>query len=244
MRCGAGTPVDDLDAALAEVGQCVALATRRHGRRGALGRAQRHPPTGLRTRPRRVAAGLLRLGRRRGRAGRRADGEERQRLRSVPAAGRSSWHAWVSRRRDHPAHSAPTSSTRNGSPSRPTTRSRRSPASTDRHRCCGTAHELWALLEGHPDDVAAQAAALVVDSLRRPAGTADRVSRRVVAPAAVGIADRPVRRRGRRRRRAPCRNRHRARRRSRSESSVTKLTRRIKAEFDPSGRLNPGVGLG
>ena len=28
------------------------------------------------------------------------------------------------------------------------------------------------------------------------------------------------------------------------ESSVTKLTQRIKAEFDPSGRLNPGVSLG
>ena len=28
------------------------------------------------------------------------------------------------------------------------------------------------------------------------------------------------------------------------ESSVTKLTRRIKAEFDPTGRLNPGVILG
>ena len=27
------------------------------------------------------------------------------------------------------------------------------------------------------------------------------------------------------------------------ESSVTKLTRRIKAEFDPGGRLNPGVSL-
>jgi glycolate oxidase FAD binding subunit len=29
-----------------------------------------------------------------------------------------------------------------------------------------------------------------------------------------------------------------------AESSVTKLTRRIKAEFDPRGRLNPGVSLG
>ncbi len=28
------------------------------------------------------------------------------------------------------------------------------------------------------------------------------------------------------------------------EASVTKLTKRIKAEFDPSGRLNPGVSLG
>jgi FAD/FMN-containing dehydrogenase len=30
----------------------------------------------------------------------------------------------------------------------------------------------------------------------------------------------------------------------RLESSVTKLTRRIKAEFDPTGRLNPGVTVG
>ena len=28
------------------------------------------------------------------------------------------------------------------------------------------------------------------------------------------------------------------------ESSVTQLTRRIKSEFDPGGRLNPGVIIG
>ncbi|HEY4609693.1 MAG TPA: hypothetical protein VIH06_10830, partial [Ilumatobacteraceae bacterium] len=28
-----------------------------------------------------------------------------------------------------------------------------------------------------------------------------------------------------------------------SESSVTKLAQRVKAEFDPQGRLNPGVDL-
>jgi glycolate oxidase FAD binding subunit len=28
------------------------------------------------------------------------------------------------------------------------------------------------------------------------------------------------------------------------DSSVTKLTQRIKAEFDPGGRLNPGVSIG
>ncbi len=138
MRCGAGTAVADVDAALAEVGQCVALPPD-----GTVGGAlsvgqQRHPPAGLRPRPRRAAAGLLRVRRRRGRAGRWADGEERQRLRPVPTAGRCQGHARVPRRR-HLAHPASCRRIRSGSRSRPTTRSRSSPVSTARSRCCGTA---------------------------------------------------------------------------------------------------------
>ncbi|MEY2552272.1 MAG: glycolate oxidase binding subunit, partial [Ilumatobacteraceae bacterium] len=98
---------------------------------------------------------------------------------------------------------------------------------------------LWVLLEGHPDDVAAQAKAC---ALTPDAGPPELPtgSRRVVAPSAiaalsgnvvaeVGIgivhhAD-PLPAGG------P------------GDSSASKLGQRIKAEFDPSGRLNPGVIL-
>jgi glycolate oxidase FAD binding subunit len=98
---------------------------------------------------------------------------------------------------------------------------------------------LWSLLEGHPDDVSAQAASCGLDPCEGPPSL-PMGSRRVVAPSAVasligtfvaevgiGIvhhAD-PVPAAG------P------------SESSVTKLARRVKGEFDPNGRLNPGVNL-
>jgi glycolate oxidase FAD binding subunit len=98
---------------------------------------------------------------------------------------------------------------------------------------------LWALLEGHPDDVSAQAAGCALDACEGPPELPSG-SRRVVAPSAVaslsgtfvaevgvGIvhhADPPPTT-------GP------------SESSVTKLARRIKDEFDPNGRLNPGVEL-
>lgn len=99
---------------------------------------------------------------------------------------------------------------------------------------------LWALLEGHPGDVAEQASGCGLVGCdgppELPAG-----SRRAVAPSSlsaltggfvaevgVGVVHHadplPVA--------APV------------ESSVTKLTRRIKAEFDPTGRLNPGVDVG
>ena len=67
-------------------------------------------------------------------------------------------------------------------------------------------------------------------------------SRRVVRTGSGRFADRRLRGRGRCRRRPPCRTAVPAG--TPPESSVTKLTRRIKAEFDPGGRLNPGVSLG
>jgi glycolate oxidase FAD binding subunit len=99
---------------------------------------------------------------------------------------------------------------------------------------------LWALLEGHPDDVASQAAGCSMtacgDAPVLPSG-----SRRVVAPAAISsltgefVAEVGV---GVVHHAGPVSGGERL------ESSVTKLTRRIKAEFDPTGRLNPGVTVG
>jgi glycolate oxidase FAD binding subunit len=100
--------------------------------------------------------------------------------------------------------------------------------------------QLWALLEGHPDDVAAQAATCSLQECDGPPELPTG-SRRLVAPgklasqtgtfvAEVGVGvvhhaePQP----------AP----------SPSESSVTKLAERVKAQFDPHGRLNPGVTLG
>ena len=75
--------------------------TDRNGRWCARRRAERHPAARLRARPRRVAAGAVRLGRRRDREGGRADGEERERLRPVPSARRVARHARLPGRRDH-----------------------------------------------------------------------------------------------------------------------------------------------
>ena len=99
---------------------------------------------------------------------------------------------------------------------------------------------MWVLLEGHPTDVAAQAQACSLAPCDGPPELPSG-SRRVVAPSAIGSvagtfivevgvgivhhAD-PLPDLGA------------------VESSVTKLSRRIKAEFDPSGRLNPGVVVG
>ena len=99
---------------------------------------------------------------------------------------------------------------------------------------------LWALLEGHPGDVAAQAASCSLAACEGPPAL-PLGSRRVVVPSSVlsltgdfvaeigiGIV-------------------HHAEPVTGDvglEPSVTKLTRRIKAEFDPTGRLNPGVSVG
>jgi glycolate oxidase FAD binding subunit len=100
---------------------------------------------------------------------------------------------------------------------------------------------LWALLEGHADDVSAQAASAGLSACDGPPPTLPTGSRQVVPPASiatlsgqfvaevgVGVVHHaepvPVS--------VP------------RESSVTILNRRVKAEFDPTGRLNPGVDAG
>ena len=99
---------------------------------------------------------------------------------------------------------------------------------------------LWALLEGHPDDVAAQATGSSLTPCDGPP-VLPSGSRRVVSPADIGsltgefVAEVGV---GVVHHAEPQPDDH------HRESSVTKLTLRIKAEFDPSGRLNPGVSLG
>ena len=144
-------------AALAEVGQRVALPPGGHRRRRARGRAQRHPPARRRPGARRAAAGPLRVRRRRGRQGRRADGEERHRLRPLPPARRFAGHARLPRRGD-PAHPTARRRRRSGSARRaddpwPLFAALYRPMSVlwdGSHR--------WVLLEGHPADVAEQAA--------------------------------------------------------------------------------------
>jgi FAD/FMN-containing dehydrogenase len=98
---------------------------------------------------------------------------------------------------------------------------------------------VWALLEGHPADVADQAAAASLIACEGPPGLPSG-SRRIVAPAIVGestgefVAEVGV---GVVHHAEPAVA-------GRGESSVTKLAQRIKAQFDPSGRLNPGVVVG
>jgi glycolate oxidase FAD binding subunit len=235
MRCGAGTPVDEVDAALAEHGQCVALPPH-----GTVGGALSVGHSGIRRlgygpvrdvllqacyvsdRGRVVQAGgptvknvsgfdlckLLVGGR--GTLGFIGDVI----IRTRPLAAHSQWFT-VEADDPFPIFARlyrPTSVLWNGT-------------------------RLWVLLEGHPADVAGQAAACsLVEALGPPQLPSG--SRRVVPPSSirslsgefvaevgVGIvhhseqlpATDPV------------------------KSSVMKLARRIKDEFDPSGRLNPGV---
>ncbi len=238
MRCGAGTAVVDVDAALAEVGQCVALPLE-----GTVGGALSVGQSDSR----RLGYGPVRdvllqacyisdrgeIVQAGGPTVKNVSGFDLCRL-LVGAKGTLGFLGdAILRTRPRPAHSQwftveandplatfarlyrPTSVLWNGS-------------------------RLWALLEGHPDDVAAQAAdcSLVAcdGSPALPTG-----GRRVVTPteigsltgefvAEIGIGvvhhgdplgdERPV------------------------EPSVAVLTRRIKAEFDPTGRLNPGVSVG
>ncbi|HEY5423586.1 MAG TPA: FAD-binding protein [Ilumatobacteraceae bacterium] len=237
MRCGAGTPVDDIDEALIEHGQCVALPPG-----GTVGGALSVGRSGIR----RLGYGPVRdvllqacyvsdtgqvvtAG---GPTVKNVSGFDLCRLlvgargtlgflgdviiRTRPRPQRSQWFT-VEATDPFPVFTKlyrPISVLWNGT-------------------------QLWALLEGHPDDVAAQAASCSLDECDGPPELPTG-SRRVVPPAMVAsqtgqfVAEvgvgvihhaepQPVA--------EPC------------ESSVTKLARRIKAEFDPEGRLNPGVTL-
>jgi FAD/FMN-containing dehydrogenase len=238
MRCGAGTPVDEVDAALAEVGQTVALPPG-----GTVGGALSVGHSGIR----RLGHGPIRdvllqacyvsdrgeVVQAGGPTVKNVSGFDLCRLlvgsrgtlgflgdviiRSRPRPAESQWFT-IEATDPFPIFSRlyrPASVLWNGS-------------------------RLWALLEGHPGDVAEQAAncSLVACDVPPvlPSG-----SRRAVSPAAIGsltgefVAEVGI---GVVHHAEPLPDG------GRPESSVTKLTRRIKAEFDPGGRLNPGVSLG
>jgi FAD/FMN-containing dehydrogenase len=238
MRCGAGTPVDDVDAALAEFGQCLAMPPG-----GTVGGALSVGHSGIR----RLGYGPVRdvllqacyvsdggqVVQAGGPTVKNVSGFDLCRL-LVGARGTLGFLGDVIiRTRPRPQHSQ--WFTAEAADPFPTFAKLYRPTSV-----LWNGSRLWALLEGHPDDVAAQAAGCSLDACAGPPELPSG-SRRVVAPAAVasltgtfvaevgiGIvhhAD-PV----------PVSDP--------SESSVTKLARRIKNEFDPSGRLNPGVDLG
>jgi glycolate oxidase FAD binding subunit len=238
MRCGAGTPVDDLDVALADVGQCVALPSG-----GTVGGALSVGRSDIR----RLGYGPVRdvllqacyvsdggeIVQAGGPTVKNVSGFDLCRL-LVGSRGTLGFLGDVIiRTRPRPKHSQwftaeaaepfsifsllyrPMSVLWNG-------------------------HRVWALLEGHPADVADQAAGAAMIACDGPPDLPSS-SRRVVPPnevrsltgdfvAEVGVGivhhadpapDFPV-----------------------TDTSVTKLTHRIKAQFDPSGRLNPGVSLG
>ena len=238
LRCGAGTPIDELDAALSEVGQCVALPPG-----GTVGGALSVGKSGIR----RLGYGPVRdvllqacyvsdggeVVQAGGPTVKNVSGFDLCRL-LVGARGTLGFIGDVIiRSRPRPAHSQWFTSEADD-PFPTFTRLYR-PTSV-----LWNGTRLWALLEGHPDDVAAQAAGCSLTGCDGPPAMPSG-SRRIVAPASIGSltgdfvaevgvgvvhhADAPPSG-------------------GRPESSVTKLTRRIKAEFDPGGRLNPGVSLG
>ena len=230
--------VAELDDALLAHGQCVAIPPT-----GTVGGALAVGRSGIRRLgygPVRdaAAAGALRVGGRRGRQGRRPDGEERQRVRPVPAARRVAGHARVPRRRD-PAHPA-------AGPLRAVVQRRRSIRSRRWRRLYRPTSVLWdgtttwVLLEGDERDVEAQ-----VGAARRcepadeppPLPTGGRWS---LPPGELRRLTRHVRRRGRRRHRPPRRAAAAAAASIRPSPSCTGGSR---SGFDPTGRLNPGVDV-
>lgn len=238
MRCGAGTPVGDVDAALAEVRQCVALPPG-----GTVGGALSVGHSGLR----RLGYGPVRdvllqtcyvsdrgeVVQAGGPTVKNVSGFDLCRL-LVGARGTLGFLGDVIiRTRPRPQHSQWFTAEADD-PFPIFTRLYR-PASV-----LWNGSRLWALLEGHAADVDAQSAACSLTACDGPPHLPSG-SRLVVAPSAVGaltgefIAEvgvgivhhaEPV----------PAGQTH--------DSSVTKLTQRIKAEFDPGGRLNPGVTIG
>lgn len=238
MSCGAGTPVAEVDAALAEVGQCVALPPT-----GTVGGALSVGRSGIRrlgygpvrdvllqTRYVSDRGDIVQAG---GPTVKNVSGFDLCRL-LVGARGTLGFLGDVIlRTRPLPLHSQWFSADADDP----------FPIFTELYRPTSVlwnGTRLWALLEGHPGDVAAQAARCLLTECDGPPALPTG-SRRSVAPAklatltgvfvvevGVGIV-------------------HHAEpvvQTSPRESSVTKLTRRIKAEFDPEGRLNPGVVVG
>ncbi len=238
MRCGAGAPVADVDSALAEVGQCVALPPS-----GTVGGALSVGHSDIR----RLGYGPVRdvllqacyvsdsgqVVQAGGPTVKNVSGFDLCRL-LVGARGTLGFLGDVIlRTRPRPLHSQwYTIDTDDPFPT--FTRLYR-PASV-----LWDGSRLWALIEGHPADVAEQAAGCSLTECAAPPALPSG-SRRVVAPAAVGsltgdfVAEVGI---GIVHHAEPLPSTNPV------ESSVTKLARRIKAAFDPSGRLNPGVSVG
>ena len=229
VQCGAGTPVEELDD-----GARRATGRRsRSRRRGTVGGALAVGRSGIR----RLGYGpvrdtllqaRVRRRRRRDRQGRRADGQERQRLRSVPAARRLARHARIPRRGD-PAHPAA------GDVRAVVRRRRRSvravPAALPpdlgalgRHRGVGPARGSSRRRRA-PRRRRSDSTPPIRPPSSRPAD-AGRCRRR----SSRARRDRSFRRRGRRRHRAPRATR---RRRGTVDPPVRRLHRRIKQQFDP-----------
>ncbi|MDP9463362.1 MAG: FAD-binding protein [Actinomycetota bacterium] len=238
MRCGAGAPVAEVDAALAEVGQCVALPPA-----GTVGGALSVGHSGIR----RLGYGPVRdvllqacyisdggeVVQAGGPTVKNVSGFDLCRL-LVGARGTLGFLGDVIlRTRPRPPHSQ--WFTIEAKDPFPTFARLYRPASV-----LWDGSRLWALLEGHPADVAAQAAECSLTACAGPPALPSG-SRRVIPPAAVGsltgdfVAEVGI---GvvHHAEALPSADPH--------DPSVTKLARRIKAAFDPSGRLNPGVSVG
>ncbi|MEP7202382.1 MAG: FAD-binding protein [Ilumatobacteraceae bacterium] len=239
MRCGAGTGVDEIDAALAGLGQCIALPPG-----GTAGGALSVGRSGIR----RLGYGPVRdvllqacyvsdggqVVQAGGPTVKNVSGFDLCRL-LVGARGTLGFLGDVIlRTRPRPQHAQ--WFTVEADDPFPTFARLYRPVSV-----LWDGSRLWALLEGHPDDVASQAAASSLTACdgppplpaghRRavPPAEVASLTGQFVAEVGIGIvhgADPPPVPTG-----------------IAVESSVTKLTQRIKAEFDPSGRLNPGVGF-
>ena len=238
MRCGAGTPMEEVDAALAEVGQYTALPAG-----GTAGGALSVGHSGIR----RLGDGPVRdvllqacyvsdLGevvQAGGPTVKNVSGFDLCRL-LVGARGTLGFLGDVIlRTRPRPPHSQWFASEADDP----------FPIFTRLYRPTSVlwnGARLWALLEGHPTDVAAQARAASLAECDGPPALPSG-SRRVIPPAAIGsltgefVAEVGV---------GVVHHAEPSPAGTRAESSVTKLTRRVKAEFDPRGRLNPGVELG
>ena len=157
VRVRAGTTVAELDAALGGAGQCVALPVRgrRDGRRRARRRAQRAAPPRVGPGARHGARGRGTCRPRAARQGRRADGEERERLRPVPAARRLARHARAPRR--GVLRTRPLPAVRALVHRRATHPSALVAARTGRRRSCGTARRRGCCSRATPTDVDAEA---------------------------------------------------------------------------------------
>ena len=167
-----------------------------------------------------------------------ADGQERERVRSVPAAGRIARHARLHRRGD-PAHAA--AGTVRAVVRRRDRPVRAVPAAVPADVGAVGRATVWVLLEGHargrrrpgggarPDrePIRPPSCRPAVDGRCRPPGCAScRGSGRFVAEVGVGVVhhERPPPR-------------------AAGRPGVVELHRRIKHKFDPTGRLNPGLDV-